>query len=429
MATGAEPRFSLKDELFNAEKVAYLAGLLCDGVPGFDRARFESEVLSQLTDLELKARINWIADVLTAHLPDDFPAAADAIEASLPPPLDPTRTDDDFGDFIFAPFGTFVATNGLDQPDRALSCLRELTMRFSMEDPIRAFLRADPERTLDVLDRWASDDNYHVRRLVSEGTRPRLPWSGRLALPIDRVLALLDQLHADPTRYVTRSVANHLNDIAKDDPATVLDALGRWRIAGAQQPDELAWLTRHALRTLIKAGHDETLAFLGYRPDPPVDVELRLHTGVVVIGEALRFDVELTATGPAPLIVDYVVGFRKANGSLAPKTFKLKTFELDDGETVTLSKTHRLRGDATTYRLHPGDHDVTVQVNGAAGPSAPFRLVEPAARLRSAVRARRTPPRWRSRSGMPSRAWPGCCSRARSPSWSRCTARRRCRRW
>ncbi len=378
MVTGAEPRFSLKDELFNAEKVAYLAGLLSVGVPGFDRERFEREVLARLLDLELKARIAWIAEVLERQLPDDFEAAADAIEASLPPPLDETRTDDDFGDFIFAPFGTYVAANGLDHPDRAMACLRELTMRFSMEDAVRAFLRADPDRTLDVLDRWAGDDNYHVRRLVSEGTRPRLPWSGRLTLPTDRVLALLDRLHADPTRYVTRSVANHLNDIAKDDPATVLAALDRWRRAEAQDAGELAWLTRHALRTLVKAGHEEALAFLGYDPDPPVDVSLLLHTEVVVIGEALRFDVELTGRGAAPLIVDYVVGFRKANGSLAPKTFKLKTFELAAGETVTLSKTHRLRGDATTYRLHPGDHDVTVQVNGSAGPTAPFRLDEAA---------------------------------------------------
>ncbi len=374
MASASE-RFSLKDELFNAEKVSYLSGLLEAGTPGFDGAAFQREVMTQLLSLELKDRIRWIADVLARHLPHDFPAAAGAIEASLPPPLDPTLTDDDFGDFIFAPFGQYVAQQGLDDIDRALACLRELTMRFSMEDSIRTFLRSDEDKTLATLDRWAHDDNYHVRRLVSEGTRPRLPWSGRLSLPEDKVMALLDRLHRDPTRYVTRSVANHLNDIAKENPAAVLAALGRWRAEGAQGDRELQWITRHSLRTLIKAGHRETLDFLGYPADPPVDVTLSLETETVTIGEALMFSVELTARAATGLIVDYVVGFRKANGTLSPKTFKLKSFEMEAGETVTLSKTHRLRGDASTYKLHPGAHDVAVQINGARGEPLSFELV------------------------------------------------------
>ncbi len=368
-------RFSLKDELFNADKVAYLAQLLADGVPGFEQAEFERRVMSKLHDLELKARIHWIADVLSEHLPQEFPAAASAIEASLPPPLDPELTDDDFGDFIFAPFGHYVAENGLEHLDRALACLRLLTMRFSMEDSIRAFLTADPDRTLDVLEEWAEDANYHVRRLVSEGTRPRLPWSGRLSLPADRVMALLDTLHVDPTRYVTRSVANHLNDIAKDDPAAVLAALGRWRKAAAQDAKELEWVTRHALRTLVKAGHQETLEFLGYRSDPPVEVTLQLETETVTIGESLVFSVELAASEDTGLIVDYVVDFLKANGSHSPKTYKLKTFHMKAGETVTLNKRHRLRGDATTYTLHPGIHHLAMQINGGQGRAVAFNLV------------------------------------------------------
>jgi hypothetical protein len=170
-------------------------------------------------------------------------------------------------------------------------------------------------------------------------------------------------------------VANHLNDIAKDDPAAVLDALSRWRDLGRADAGELAWLTRHALRTLIKAGHPETLTFLGYSADPPVTVELTVETETVAIGDSLRFSVEIAAADPAPLIIDYVIWFRKANGELAPKTFKLKTFEVDGGERRTVTKTHRLRGDATTYRVYPGRHEVAVQVNGVTGPAVPFELV------------------------------------------------------
>ncbi len=377
MASPTNAGFSLKDELFNAEKVGYLGGLLAGGLADFDRAGFEDQVMAKLLDLELKERINWIAEVLGQHLPADFAAAAEAIEASLPPPLDPTLTDDDFGDFIFAPFGAFVAARGQDHRDRAMACLRELTMRFSMEDSVRTYLKSDPDWALDILDRWALDENYHVRRLVSEGTRPRLPWSGRLSLPADRVMALLDVLHRDPTRYVTRSVANHLNDIAKDDPAAVLAALTRWRKASTQDVAELTWMTTHALRTLIKAGHPATMAFLGYEPEPPIEVTLELADDQVTVGDALRFSVEIAASADSPLIVDYVIGFRKANGSRSPKTFKLKTFEVAASETVNLTKQHRLRGNATTYTLHPGAHDITVQINGQPGPSASFDLQFP----------------------------------------------------
>lgn len=372
--SGSNRGFSLKDELFNPDRVAYLAQLLDGAKPGFDAERFQREVMARLGQLELKQRINWIAEVLAQYLPDDFDEAAATIEAALPPPLDPTLTDDDFGDFIFAPFGAFVAANGVDHFDRSMECLRQITMRFSMEDAVRVFLRADPDRALDVADRWADDENYHVRRLVSEGTRPRLPWSGRLSLPLERVIPLLDRLQGDPTRYVTRSVANHLNDLAKDDPAVVLDALGRWRAASSQDGEELEWITRHALRTLIKAGHRDTMTFLGYRPDPPVEAALSVENEVVTIGDTLRFTVDVAASGPARLIVDYVIGFRKANGEKAPKTFKLKTFELSAGERRRLTKNHRLMAAATTYKLYPGRHSLTIQINGAEGPTVAFDL-------------------------------------------------------
>ena len=367
------PAFSLKDELFNEGKTELLAGWLAEGA-GIDKAAFQRDVMERLLDLELKDRIRWIADCLEAHLPDAFSDAAAAIGASLPPPLDPSLTDDDFGDFIIAPFGEFVARNGQGHFEEAMATLKELTKRFSMEDSVRTFLKLHPNDALDLMADWAKDDNYHVRRLVSEGTRPRLPWSGRLSLPQNRVMALLDQLHQDRTRYVTRSVANHLNDIAKDDPSIVISALRRWQKKGRQTKDELNWLTRHAMRTLIKAGNREALALIGFSANPPVTVDLAIETPEVTIGEALEFSLKITAAKDASLLIDYAIGFRKANGSVAPKVFKLKTLDLGKGETVTITKRHRLMGNATTYTLYPGQHDVRIQINGDPGPSAQFLL-------------------------------------------------------
>ncbi len=370
--------FSLKDALFNQAKVDWLAGQFAGAVPGFDASAFTAAVMGRLPALELKARIGLIADVLQDHLPGDFPAAADAITRALPPPLDPTRSDDDFGDFIFAPLGEYVARHGQAEGhlDLALASLREITMRFSMEDAIRAFLRAWPERTLAVLEGWADDPNYHVRRLVSEGTRPRLPWSGRLPLPVETALPLLDRLHADPTRYVTRSVANHLNDIAKDSPAPVLAALARWQNERRQAPAELDWMTRHALRTLVKAGNPEALALLGYGAAPEVAVTLAIDTPRVAMGDSLSFTVTLRAGSATRVLVDYVIDFARPNGRRAEKVFKLRALALDAGETRQLDKRHRLLADATTYRLTPGRHHLTLQVNGQPGPSAAFEVVE-----------------------------------------------------
>ncbi|PHS10301.1 MAG: hypothetical protein COA78_11495, partial [Blastopirellula sp.] len=173
--------FSLKDQLFNKNRVAYLADLFHAADTQFDSAGFVRDTMKQLKRLELKERIVHITGVLENYLATNFKDAAKQIAAALPAPLDPTKTDDDFGDFIFAPLGEFVVRNGLEKKHLKLSLktLKAITQRFSMEDAIRAFINTHPDETLGELEKWSTDKNYHVRRLVSEGTRPLLPWSGR----------------------------------------------------------------------------------------------------------------------------------------------------------------------------------------------------------------------------------------------------------
>ena len=369
-------RFSLKDHLFNKDKVAYLAGLFADADRSFDADGFQAAVMSRMLDLELKDRIFWIAEVLGDHLPRDFMQAVAVIENALPPPLDPTLSDDDFGDFIFAPLGEYVAAHGIeDHRDRALDALERITQRFSMEWPIRPFLNRWPEETLGRMRAWAGHDNYHVRRLVSEGSRPKLPWGTAVKINYREGLALLDLLYADPTRFVTRSVANHLNDVTKKDPALVLDTLARWKVEGRQTPKELEWMTRHALRTLVKQGDPAAMEHLGYPANPPVEVEtLTIAPGTVAIGGTAEITIVLRAGADTRVIVDYAMHFRKANGSTAPKVFKVADRALAAGETVTLAKRHRFKGDATTFKLYPGAQSVEVQVNGKRLARAAFEL-------------------------------------------------------
>ncbi len=368
-------KFSLKDDLFNPDTVGRL-GQHFEAAGVFDAAPFVDDVLAGMGPLELKARINWIAQVLARYLPDDFPAAADAIMAAMPPPLDPTLRDDDFGHFIYAPLGVFVEDHGLEgHLNRSLDLLEAITQRFSMEYSIRAFINRWPDETLDRMRDWVSHDHYHVRRLVSEGTRPKLPWGQKIGLDHRQTLPLLDQLYCDPTRFVTRSVANHLNDITKVTPGLVLDRLAIWQKQDEQSEKELLWMRKHALRGLIKAGHAGAMAHLGYQAGVDLTrARISIAPTELVPGDAAEIAVTLATPYDAPLIVDYVIDFVKANGSHAPKVFKLKTFTAKAGKTVTLTKRHLFKDNATTFTLHPGNHRLHLQVNGRVVDTVTFTL-------------------------------------------------------
>ena len=224
------------------------------------------------------------------------------------------------------------------------------------------------------LDLWCDDDNYHVRRLVSEGTRPRLPWARNIDIAPELPIRFLDRLHADPTRYVTRSVANHMNDLSKIMPDRVVGRLRAWAQSEQQAKTEMGWITRHALRTAVKRGERAALDLLGYRAGA-LEAKLRILTPEVALGDALRFEVDLNAPEDLPVMVDYRLRFHRPSGA-SEKVFKLKTGKLAAGKTEVFAKQHRLKGDASTFRLHPGPHAITVQVNGQDVAEAGFELLE-----------------------------------------------------
>ncbi|MGJ8615987.1 MAG: DNA alkylation repair protein [Sulfitobacter sp.] len=368
-------KFSLKDHLFNTETVGRLADEYAAALPFFDAERFRADALSGFADRELMARMEWMADCLEAQLAADFPTMADQLTAALSTRLDPTLKDDDFGHFIHALPGILAVRHGLeDHRDRAFDLLYEATQRFSMEFYIRPFLNRWPDETLARMRVWAGDDNYHVRRLVSEGTRPKLPWAKAVTLSTEQTVPLLDILHADQTRFVTRSVANHLNDIAKTQPDLVIDLLQQWAKAKRQDAKELAWMTRHALRTLIKQGNERALAALGYRGDVTIAATLTLSQNSYKIGDVVEMVCTLKAATALPVIVDYRVIFARPGGRNAEKVFKLKVGKIATGKPLSLTKRHRLKGDATTFTLHPGAHQIVLQVNGNDVAQATFDL-------------------------------------------------------
>ncbi|MFP7570769.1 hypothetical protein [Marivita sp. S2033] len=372
---GQAQGFSLRDRLFNAGTIGDMAQEY-SVLPEFDADRFQETALAGLAPLGLMQRLDWLATCIEEQLPKRFPEMAEALESAMPPPLDPMRSDNDFGRFIHAVPGILAVRHGMEaHRDRALDLLEMATQRFSMEYYLRPFLNRWPDQTLARLDRWVTHENYHVRRLVSEGTRPRLPWAANITLDPLVPLRFLDALHGDPTRYVTRSVANHMNDLTRRAPDVVVDHLSDWAKKGLQTACELDWITRHALRTAVKRGEPRALAHLGYVQDAAMDVELTLAPNPVEIGDAIKIEVTLCAAQDMPIMVDYRITFQSQTGREREKVFKLKTLKAKAGEVMTVSKSHRLKAGASTFTLHPGPHRVVVQVNGQDRATGVFQLM------------------------------------------------------
>ena len=352
-----------------------LAETIVPVFPGFPTRAFLKEVLDGYEPLALLDRGRHIAGALARHLPQDFEAAADILVASLGPRLERTENNG-MAPFFYLPHSMFVSTHGLDHFEPSMRALYELTQRFTAEMAIRPFIVKDSKRTLERLREWSSDPNVHVRRLVSEGTRPRLPWAMRLP-EFQRdpkpVIALLQLLKDDAELYVRRSVANNLNDIGKDHPDILTNVATNWL---AKASPERAWIVRHALRSAIKRGEAGALAVLDYAPVKQIRIakaEITPKRAKIGGKMTVAFDVTNMGKAPARLMVDFRIHYVKAKGTASAKTFKLTALNLTSGETTRLSKSVSLK-EMTTRKHHPGAHRVEAVINGQVSILGEFHL-------------------------------------------------------
>lgn len=374
--TKKERSFSLKDQLFNPKKVEQFAQQIKTTYSSFNEKTFIKKVVDEFPHLELKERITHMAKVLKAHLPKDYEKALKIILKALPPELDPTKTDDDFGDFIWSPFGEFIALYGCSKEHYALSMegLKECTKRFSAEGPIRSFINAFPEKTYKEMKALTKSKNYHQRRLASEGSRLKLPWAQKIGWAPEQVIEILDQLYADKTRYVTRSVANSLNDISKVNPPLVLQTLEKWKKSGTQEKKEMQWMIKHSLRTLLKKGNAKALAKLGFTPASHVAVMDLKVSKKVKVGDELTFSFKLLTKDKqlGKLRLEYVIDFVRANGKHGPKVFKIAESNYSD-QQLSIRKKHSFKK-LYTRDYYPGEHAVSIVVNGRMMEKTSFEL-------------------------------------------------------
>lgn len=354
-APAPAPAPALK-EMFDADRFRSIALELKSIDPAFDSKTFLKLALKDLEGLSLMQRLRRMTECLHATLPADYHLALERLRALAP------RIDKAFVTLVLP---DFVGCYGLEDFTASMEALKFFTPFGSSEFAIREFLRRDLKRTLAVMEKWSRDPDEHVRRLASEGCRPRLPWSFRLeALSQDPtpVLPILANLKSDPSLYVRKSVANHLNDITKTHPDLVLDLLRSWPL---EEP-RTVWIARHALRSLIKAGHPGALSLVGATGKAEIHSPgFSATPDQLALGDHFTLTATLKSSSRTPqrLVVDYAVYYVRKNSTASGKVFKWKTLDLAPDGQVQLTRRQTIRN-FTTRMHYAGRHRVTLLING-----------------------------------------------------------------
>jgi 3-methyladenine DNA glycosylase AlkC len=307
-----------------------------------------------------------VTQCLHETLPDDYATALEILKQVAP----------GFSGFDAMIFPDYVECYGLVHWDLSLPALALFTTLCSSEFAIRPFIAQDPERAMAKMLVWAKNENEHVRRLASEGCRPRLPWAA--ALPVFKedpglILPILEMLKEDEADYVRKSVANNLNDISKDHPELVLDICERW-YGHSKRTD---WIVKHACRTMLKAGNRRAMTLFGFGDPTHISVHnLRLGEEAICIGNDLPFTFELSVDRDQACLVRLEMGvtYVKARGKPSTKIFQIKEDRFDPGRHP-IERKHSFR-DLSTRKHYPGKHQISIIVNGVEKATVSFELLD-----------------------------------------------------
>lgn len=348
--------------MYHPEFFERLCPVLSREIPHFDCQQFIRLIFNnEWPDLELKARVRHIAKCLHEFLPNEFPAAKEIL-LKLTRELQHVEKTQGFALIFLA---DYVEVYGVEHPDESLGAMEEVTQLVSCEFAIRPYLIRYREKVFKQLLKWSRHSSEHVRRLASEGCRPRLPWAmGVPGLKSDpsQIIPILDNLKADPSEYVRRSVANNLNDIAKDHPELVLKLISKWKTKDAN----VAWVIKHGCRTLLKKGNTSALQFHGYNPDSKSSIrQLTLSKSKVKIGEYLHFDFRFLnrEIKPAPFRLEYAIDYLTSTGKRSRKIFKITENSFEPGRLVSIQRKQSFK-DFTTRKHFKGKHQLTILANG-----------------------------------------------------------------
>lgn len=342
-------------------------------VSGFDRKQFLKLIFTkEWEQLELKDRMKHIAVALHEFMPTDFSKAATILEKTTEELL---RKGGEKLALEYMLLPEYIEKYGIEHPERAMKAMETVTTLASCEFTIRPFILKYNNLIVSQLKKWTKHKNHHIRRLASEGSRPRLPWA--MALPPLKkdptpILPILENLKKDPSEYVRRSVANNLNDIAKDNPNVVLKIAKKWKGIGK----ETDAIIKHGSRTLLKQGHPEILKYYGLGDEGLEVTDFKVLTSKVAIGEYLEFSFLLknTDTKPRTIRLEYGLYYLKKNGDQNRKVFKISEKEFEAGEESLISRRQSFKVISTRV-FYTGGHRVSIIVNGKEKGLLEFELV------------------------------------------------------
>lgn len=354
-------------EMFNEKYFEKLGTEIYQVYKNFDKKKFLNEVKYNLSERSLNERMRYTSLQLHKFLPEDFEHSVDIMKKVIP------NMPQGYTNLLFP---DYVSVFGLDHEKAALEALHYFTKFGSSEFAIRVFLRKDFQNTIKVMYQWSEDENHHVRRLSSEGSRPRLPWSFKLDEVIrnpKHTLPILENLKEDKEVYVQKSVANHLNDISKENDQIFMDTIRRWK-GLSKQTD---WIIKHGSRTMLKAGDEKVLKLFGTGDSKKVEIEeFKLEKTKIKFGHALNFEFTIRNYSKKnnSLRIEFALYFLKSNGTYTKKVFKISEKEIHGLASIKVQKTYTFKP-ITTRVYYPGEHKISVIVNGKESDILPFKLL------------------------------------------------------
>ncbi|WP_026463542.1 DNA alkylation repair protein [Adhaeribacter aquaticus] len=344
-------------------------------IPDLNKEQFWTLLFdAQWEARELKERMRHVATVMHEFLPADFPAAVMLLEKLIQELLAAGHKPNSL-EYMFLP--DYLEQYGLESFDAAVQAMEKITQFTSCEFAVRPFLLQYPELMIAQMQAWALHEHPNVRRLASEGMRPRLPWA--MAIPALKkdpspILPILELLKNDPSEFVRRSVANNLNDIAKDHPEVVLSIAHKWK-GVSPETDKII---KHGCRTLLKQGHPEILSYFKLQNLEALSLtNFKIHTEEVKLGSDLifSFSVQNNHQDSQRVRLEYSLYYNKANGQLARKVFKISEKAYQPSEMVKVTRKQSFKY-ITTRKFYPGQHRLSVILNGQEKAIADFLLVE-----------------------------------------------------
>jgi len=360
--------------LYNDRFFDRFLNVMCQVIPSFDRQNFLSGIYDERWDkLELKQRMRHITLVLNEHLQGTYSEKLASLLAIIEA-LKAEGNREESVEFMFFP--DYLEVFGIEHYQLSMEAMERITQFTSCEFAIRPFIARYEKEAISQLLKWSRHDNVHVRRLATEGCRPRLPWA--MALPSFKkdpspILPILESLKSDASEYVRRSVANNLNDIAKDNPQLVVAIAKEWK--GHSQ--EVDALVKHACRTLLKQGNQDVLSLFGFGSVNHIEIEgFMVLTPKIRIGESVGFSFQLNNKSKSASLIrlEYGLYYQKANGTLSKKVFKIseREYPADSVTEVIRKQSFKL---ITIRKFHPGLHQVSLILNGKEFEKLDFELI------------------------------------------------------